>query len=98
VCGHGTPSGGIPDRRGYGQRLPFLLISPFAKKNYVSNSLADQTSILAFIEDNRLGGQRTGTSSFDNIAGSLNDMFTFNDPNAAKVLLNPQDGCSRRLI
>jgi len=92
VCGHGTPAGGIPDRCGYGQRLPFLLISPFAKKNYVSNSLADQTSILAFIENNWLGGQRTGASSFDNIAGSLNDMFTFNNPNAAKVLLNPATG------
>ena len=92
VCGRGTPSGGIPDRCGYGPRLPFLLISPFAKTNYVSNSLADQTSILAFIEDNWLAGERTGTSSFDNIAGSLNDMFTFNNPNTAKVLLNPRTG------
>src|SRR6185312_12184097 len=70
VCGHGSPMGGIPDRCGYGQRLPFLVISPFARKNYVSNSLIDTTSILAFIENNWLGGERTGTASFDNIAGS----------------------------
>lgn len=58
----------------------------------MSSSLADQTSILAFIENNWLAGERTGTSSFDNIAGSLKDMFKFNDPNAAKVLLNPRTG------
>jgi phospholipase C len=96
VCGHGTPSGGFLDRCGYGQRLPFLLISPFAKTNYVSSSLADQTSILAFIENNWLGGLRTGTSSFDNIAGSLNDMFTFNKPAAAKLILNPATGAAVR--
>jgi phospholipase C len=96
VCGHGAPAGGFPNRCGYGQRLPFLLISPFAKKNYVSSSTADTTSVLAFIEDNWLGGQRTGTSSFDNIAGSLNDMFTFNDPSAARLLLNPATGAVAR--
>jgi phospholipase C len=92
VCGHGTPAGGFQDRCGYGQRLPFLLISPFAKTNYVSSSLADQTSVLKFIEDNWLAGQRTGTSSFDNVAGSLNDMFTFNRPGTQPVLLNPRTG------
>ncbi len=69
VCGNGAPLGGHQDRCGYGQRLPFLLISPYARTDYVSGSLADQTSILAFIEDNWLGGERTGTSSFGNLAG-----------------------------
>jgi phospholipase C len=92
VCGNGTPMGGLQDRCGYGQRLPFLLISPYARTNYVSSSLADQTSITAFIEDNWLGGERTGTSSFDNIAGSLDDMFNFKQPSAAKLLLNAKTG------
>jgi phospholipase C len=92
VCGHGTPSGGFPDRCGYGQRLPFLLISPYARTNYVSSSTADQSSITAFIENNWLGGARTGTSSFDNIAGSLNDMFNFSSPGAARLVLNPKTG------
>ena len=92
VCGHGTPMGGFEDRCGYGQRLPFMLISPFARTNYVSSSLADQTSILAFIENNWLGGARTGTASFDNIAGSLDDMFNFSQPSAAKLLLSPKTG------
>jgi phospholipase C len=92
VCGHGTPLGGIPDRCGYGQRLPFLVISPFARKNYVSNSTIDTTSILAFIENNWLEGERTGTSSFDNIAGSIDDMFKFSQPSDSTVLLSPKTG------
>jgi hypothetical protein len=51
-------------RCGYGQRLPLLVISPYAKVDYVDHSLTDQTSILQFIEDNwNLG--RIGSSSFD---------------------------------
>jgi phospholipase C len=92
VCGHGTPLGGVPDRCGYGMRLPLLVISPFARVNYVSNSLTDTTSILKFVEDNWLGGARAGTSSFDNIAGSLDDMFKFGQPGAAKLLLSPKTG------
>ncbi len=92
VCGHGTPLGGFPDRCGYGMRLPLLVISPFARVNYVSNSLTDTTSVLKFVEDNWLGGTPTGTSSFDNIAGSLTDMFKFGSPTAAKLVLNPRTG------
>ncbi|HYB86757.1 MAG TPA: alkaline phosphatase family protein, partial [Streptosporangiaceae bacterium] len=92
VCGDGTPLGGHQDRCGYGQRLPFLLISPYAKTDYVSGSLADQTSILAFIEDNWLGGERTGPSSFDSLAGSLNDMFSWDHPSFAPYLLDPVTG------
>ena len=92
VCGHGTPLGGIQDRCGYGQRLPFLVISPFARPNFVSSQTIDQTSVLKFIEDNWLGGQRTGTTSFDNIAGSIENMLTFFHPSAARLILNPATG------
>jgi phospholipase C len=92
VCGNGTPLGGHQDRCGYGQRLPFLLISPYAKTDYVSGTVADQTSVLAFIEDNWLGGQRTGTSSFDNLAGSLDSMFSWGHPDFRPYLLNPATG------
>ena len=34
-------------RCGYGPRLPLLVISPFARRNYVDHSLTDQTSVLA---------------------------------------------------
>ena len=86
------PLGGIQDRCGYGQRLPFLVISPYARTNYVSSTIADQTSILAFIEDNWLGGQRIAGTSFDNLAGSLNDMFSWDHPSFAPYLLDPATG------
>jgi phospholipase C len=88
VCGHGTPLGGLQDRCGYGQRLPFLVISPFARQNFVSSQTIDQTSVLKFIEDNWLSGERTGANSFDNIAGSIDNMFTFGAPNARPLILN----------
>jgi phospholipase C len=92
VCGHGAMLGGFQDRCGYGQRLPFLLISPYAKVNYVGGTLADQTSVLRFIEDNWLGGRRIGNGSFDALAGSLTDLFNFAHPDFDQLLLNPVTG------
>jgi phospholipase C len=48
---------GVQGRCGYGPRLPLLIVSPYAKTNYVDHTLTDQTSILRFIEDNWLKGQ-----------------------------------------
>jgi phospholipase C len=84
ACGNGTDSA-LPGasaqhaqgRCGYGPRLPLLLISPYAKQNYVDHTLTDQTSILRFIEDNWLEGQRIGNGSFDALAGTVNGMFDF---------------------
>ena len=50
-CG-ATPSRGVAGRCGYGPRLPLLVISPFAKRNYVDSRATDQSSIIRFIEDN----------------------------------------------
>jgi len=33
-----------------GYRVPFIVVSPYAKKNYVSHTIADNTAILKFIE------------------------------------------------
>jgi Phosphoesterase family len=60
--------------------------------NPFQGTTADQTSILAFIEDNWLGGQRIDNSSFDNLAGSLNDMFSWTHPSFAPYLLDPATG------
>ena len=79
-------------RRPATQWLPFLVISPFARKSYVSNSLIDTTSALKFIKDNWLGGQRTGAGSFGNICGAINDTFTFGRPSDAALSLNPKTG------
>jgi phospholipase C len=75
-------------RCGYGPRLPLLLISPYAKANYVDHALTDQSSILRFVEDNWLGGQRIGGGSFDAIAGPLNGLFDFTAPLNGKLYLD----------
>ncbi|MGE5290594.1 MAG: phospholipase C [Micromonosporaceae bacterium] len=92
VCGHGTPLAGIQDRCGYGQRLPLLVISPYAKSNFVDGTTTDQTSILRFIEDNWLGGERIGGGSFDALAGSLGNMFSWRHPDFRPLFLNPATG------
>ena len=73
----GTPQpGAYLDRCGYGTRLPLVVISPYAKQNYIDHGLADTTSVLRFIEDNwNLG--HLGDQSFDALAGSLNGLFDF---------------------
>jgi len=71
----GAPAQG---RCGYGTRQPLLVLSPYAKKNYVDHTLTDQTSVLRFVEDNWLGGQRIQPGgSFDTIANSIGNMFSF---------------------
>ncbi len=82
-------------RCGYGPRLPLLVISPWAKMNYIDSTVTDQTSILRFIEDDFLSGQRIGGGSFDSIAGSLDNMFDFSQSapqNAAVLLLDDSTG------
>lgn len=89
---------GIPDKNsyldrcGYGGRVPFIIISPWAKVNYVDHQLTDQTSILRFIEDNwNLG--RIGDNSFDDKAGSILNMFNFTKGHyAEKLTLSSDDG------
>jgi phospholipase C len=88
----GSKNDGPGARCGYGPRLPLLVISPYAKENSVSHALSDQTSILRFIEDNWLGGQRISPISFDNIAGSLADMVDFAQPNMRRLWLDPATG------
>jgi len=74
-----------------GVPVPLLLISPFARRNFVDHSLTDQSSILRFIEDNWSLG-RIGNGSADAIAGSLNGMFDFSHPNAGQLILDAQSG------
>lgn len=64
-------------RCAYGPRLPLLVVSPWAKRNYVDHQQTDQTSIIRFIEDNWLNGMRIGNGSFDVLAGSIEGMFNF---------------------
>lgn len=79
-------------RCGYGPRLPLMVVSPYARQNYVDHTLTDQTSILRFIEDNWLSGERVGQGSFDAIAGPITGMFDFSHPNTTKLILNDSTG------
>ena len=76
LCGNGTPLAGLQGRCGYGPRLPLLVISPWAKANFVDGTLADQSSIIRFIEDNWSLG-RIGGGSYDALANPLTNMFNF---------------------
>jgi phospholipase C len=93
----GPNSGTTPvqGRCGHGPRMPLLVISPWANKNYIDNTTTDQTSVIRFIEDTFLSSKRIGTGSFDNYAGTLDNMFNFTNnvaPNPNVVLLNPTTG------
>ena len=90
ACGI-TAAGGTPGRCGYGPRLPLLVISPFAKHNYVDHRVTDQSSILRFIEDNWDLG-RIGGGSLDVKAGTLNGFFDFDGSKAHKLILDPGTG------
>jgi phospholipase C len=82
--------GKFNDRCGYGPRLPFLVISPFAKQNFVGHKVIDQSSVIKFIEDNWLNGKRLGKGSFDETAGSIDGpggLFSFNQRPDDKALL-----------
>jgi phospholipase C len=86
---NGLPVNG---RCGYGTRQPLLVVSPFAKPNFVDHTLTDQSSITRFIEDNWLSNQRIGQGSFDTIANPINNMFDFSQTPNPKLLLNASLG------
>jgi len=82
----------VQGRCGYGPRQPLLIVSPYAKANFVDHTLTDQSSILRFVEDNWLKGQRIGQGSFDATAGTINNMFDFSQTPARKLILDPNTG------
>jgi phospholipase C len=79
-----NPDGAYPqscasfDQLGF--RVPFVVVSPFAKPHYVSHTIGDHTSILAFIEERFLtgsGASRTHLTLRDQYADTLGDLFDF---------------------
>ena len=97
-CGNGTPvvddqGNVIQGRCGYGPRIPLVVVSPFAKENFVDHTLSDQSSITRFIEDN-WGAGRLGGGSSDALAGPLDNMFDFSNRGVGerRLLLNPITG------
>jgi len=94
----GTPkavdaAGGTQNGRcGYGPRQPLLVISSWARSNFIDHSVTNISSVIRFIEDNwRL--PRIGGGSADATSGSLVPMFDFNHgPEAPRVILDETTG------
>ena len=86
-----NPTGPFPEQCAsfdqLGVRVPFLAISPFSKPHYVSHTVGDHTSILAFVEkaflseaanDEHTGdGERPHLTRRDQFASPLEDLFDF---------------------
>ncbi len=97
-CGTGTAPVGVNGapvngRCGPGTRIPFVVISPWAKVNYVDHTAISQASIARFIEDNWLASHRLGGGSFDATAGSIMNMFNFSGTgNNPTLFIDPNLG------
>jgi phospholipase C len=95
-----APLGGEQGRCGFGPRLPMMVISPYAKRNYVDHNLSDQASIVNFIEYNwGLSGipgsadqVLAGTDQQEGIPFDLAGMFDFQSHGESKLILDPSTG------
>jgi phospholipase C len=91
-----TSSNAVQGRCGYGPRLPLLVISPWAKSNYIDSTVTDQSSVTRFIEDVFLGSSRLPAGAADSSAGTLMNMFNFSNaaapPNPTPVYISPSTG------
>jgi len=62
-----------------GFRVPFMAVSPFSKPHYVSHTVGDHTSLLAFIEKRFLSldddDGRLHLTKRDQHADTLEDLF-----------------------
>jgi phospholipase C len=73
--------------------MPLMVISPWSKPNYVDHTVTDLTSIMRFVEDNWLSGQRIGQGSFDAIANSIESMMDFTKAQSkGRLILDPTTG------
>jgi phospholipase C len=93
-CATKPALGGHQGRCGTGPRLPLLIVSPYAKPNFVDHTLTDQTSVVKFIEQN-WGVPALGNGSSETTAGDLTGMLDLQHPQTTGLLLNP-DGSEKK--
>jgi phospholipase C len=93
LCGNRKPGSpaGSNGRCGVGPRQPLLVVSPWAKKNFVDHTFTQQSSVIHFIEDN-FDLPRIGGGSFDAQAASLSQMFDFRQGGERRLILDPSTG------
>jgi phospholipase C len=75
------------DQFGLGPRAPLIVISPFAKRGYVSHTVYEQSSILKFIERRY---HLQPLTARDRTANDLLDSFDFSQPAQAPLILSPR--------
>jgi phospholipase C len=79
----------------YGYRLPMIVISPFAKRGYVSHTIADYTAFLKFIETR---WNLPALTKRDASQGDMTEFFDFANPpwmtppDKDKVPVQPTNG------
>jgi phospholipase C len=89
LCGSeasSSPLGGEQGRCGLGPRLPMIVISPWARANYVDHNLSNQASIVNFIEynwglpaiDGSVDQALASTNHDEGVPFDLAGMFDFN--------------------
>jgi len=76
IC-YGTPNVGTCNFTYTGYRVPLIVISPYAKKNYVSHTVADTTAILRFIETRF---NLPSLNARDAAQMNMSEFFDFNNP------------------
>ena len=95
------PLAGEQGRCGFGPRLPLLVISPWAKTNFVDGNMSDQSSMINFIEYNWHlpgipGSFDTALDHTDHQEGikfDLAGLFNFDGPpNDTTYILDPVTG------
>ncbi len=75
LCALAHPGEACADFNQFGFRVPFIAVSPFSKRHYVSHVDVDHTALLKLIEKRFLAGASLTTRDAD--SNTLEDMFDF---------------------
>ncbi|MGN6275665.1 MAG: phospholipase C [Solirubrobacterales bacterium] len=95
-----APLGGEQGRCGFGPRLPMLVVSPYAKGNYVDHDLSNQASTIDFVEYNwglpSISGSfdqaQAGVDKAEKVPFDLAGMFDFHGQPNTRLTLDPATG------
>ena len=72
------------DQFGFGPRVPLLIISPFARKGFISHTTYEFSSFLRFAERRF---DLPALTSRDAMANDMTDSFNFNQPSLPPLVL-----------
>jgi phospholipase C len=93
VQGIGVSGASVNGRCGPGTRIPLVVISPYARTNFIDHTRITQASVVQFIEDNWLSSARLGNGSHDATTGSIMSLFDFtNGGSTQPVFVDPNTG------